>query len=72
MNDERPMTTGDWFFTLLLLSIPLVNVILLIIWACGAGNRNRVTYCRASILWVVVAIVIYALIIGSSGIFSRL
>ena len=72
MNDERPMTTGDWFFTLLLLSIPLVNVILLIVWACGAGNRNRVTYCRASILWVVVAIVIYALIIGSSGIFARL
>ena len=39
--NERPMTTGDWFITILLLAIPLVNIILFIVWACGVGNRNR-------------------------------
>ncbi|QBG46961.1 hypothetical protein EGM51_05970 [Verrucomicrobia bacterium S94] len=57
--DERPMTTGSWFLTLLVLSIPVVNVICLIIWACGAGNRSRVTYCRATILWVLLAGALY-------------
>ncbi len=73
--DNRPMTTGDWFFTMLLLAIPLVNVILFIVWACGVGNRNRVTYCRASILWFLIGIVLYVLlfvVLGvSTAIFSN-
>lgn len=59
--DNRPMTTGDWFITMLLLAIPLVNLILIIVWACGVGNRNRVTYCRASILWFVIGLVLYVI-----------
>jgi hypothetical protein len=62
--DERPMTTGAWFLTLLLLSIPVVNIILYIVWACGAGNRNRVTFCRASLLWLLIGVLLYVLLIG--------
>ena len=62
--DERPMTTGSWFLTLLVLSIPVVNFICLIVWACGAGNRSRVTYCRALILWALVGFLVYALLIA--------
>ena len=57
-NDMKPMTTGQWFLTLLVLSIPIVNIILYIVWAAGAGNVNRVTFCRASILWFLIVMVI--------------
>ena len=62
------MTTGDWFFTLLLLSIPLVNFILFIVWACGVGNRNRVAYCRATLIWAVLAFVLYFMLFSVLGI----
>ena len=55
-DNEQPMSTGAWFLTLLVLAIPLLNVILYVVWAFGAGNRNRVTFCRASLLWAVIAV----------------
>jgi len=57
--EDSPMSTGAWFFTLFVLAIPLLNVIMYIVWACGVGNQSRVTYCRASILWVVLFLIIY-------------
>lgn len=62
--DERPMTTGAWFLTLLVLAIPLVNLLMYIIWACGVGNRNRVTFCRATILWTVIGIAVYVILVA--------
>jgi hypothetical protein len=55
---DETMSTGAWFLTLLVLGIPFVNLILYIVWACGVGNRNRVTFCRASILLTVIGFAI--------------
>ncbi len=62
--DEQPMTTGAWFLTILVLAIPLLNLIMYIVWACGVGNRSRVTFCRATILWVVIGVALYAALAG--------
>ena len=65
------MSTTDWFFTQLILSIPLVNIIVLIMWAAGSsGNVNRRNFCRATLLWAVIAFLISAAIFAfalSSG-----
>jgi hypothetical protein len=58
------MTTGQWFWTLVILAVPLLNVIMYIVWALGSGNRSRVTYCRASMLIALIGIAIYAVLIG--------
>jgi len=58
------MTTGQWFWTLVILAVPLLNIIMFIVWALGSGNRSRVTYCRASMLIVLIGVVIYAVIFG--------
>ena len=63
--DDTQMTTGGWFLTLLILAIPVLNLIMFLAWALGVGNRNRVNYCRASILWVVVLLGIYALLLAT-------
>lgn len=61
-RDSAPiMTTGDWFVTLLILSIPIVNIIMLLVWGFGSqGNVNRQNYCRASMIWIAIGIGLYA------------
>lgn len=60
-DNEQPMSTWDWFWTMLVFVLPLVNVIMVIVWACGVGNVNRVTFCRAYLLWLAVAISLYVI-----------
>lgn len=63
IGDGSVMTTGQWFLTMFLLGIPLVNIILLLVWGFGSsGNLNRRNYCRASMLWMLIAIVLYSCI----------
>lgn len=66
--NNRPMTTIEWFLTIFVLTIPGVNLILYIVWACGVGNRNRVNFCRASILWCVLGVLIYFVLFSLIGI----
>ncbi len=65
--EERPMTTGAWFLTILVLAIPLLNLIMYIVWACGVGNVNRVTFCRATILWILIVVAGYV-ILAAAGV----
>ena len=44
---------ATWFFAILLMAIPLVNLIFLLVWAFGDGiNPNKVTWARAALLWM--------------------
>lgn len=53
--DVRPLTVGEWMFTLLVLAIPLVNLVMYIYWAVAEGvNLNRKRFCQASILWFLI------------------
>ncbi|MCF7848880.1 MAG: hypothetical protein K9M45_08530 [Kiritimatiellales bacterium] len=67
-HNDRPMTTGGWLLTMLLLIIPVVNIILYIVWACGVGNRSRVTYCRAGLLWMLIGALIYVVVFSVLGV----
>ena len=54
-GDTKPMSVGDWFFSLLVLAIPILNIIMYLVWALGSsGNVNRKNFCMASILWCVI------------------
>lgn len=46
----------EWFGLLFLFFIPVVNIIVFIVGACGVGKRSFVNYCRASLLWIVIGI----------------
>lgn len=64
-----PISVGSWIGILLLLALPGVNLILLIVWACG-GCRKMVkrSFARASLLLVAVFLVLGLI----SGIVLRL
>ena len=61
---EAPvMSVKNWMLTMLLLAIPLVNIIMLFVWAFGrASNPNKANYAKASLLWSAIFIVLYIVI----------
>jgi len=61
---------GDWVLTILVASIPIVNIIVLLIWAFGSGtNPSKANWAKAMLIWVIVGIAIGVLafiIIGTA------
>lgn len=71
------MSVGQWLITFLLLCIPLLNIIMLFIWAFDSTSARR-NFSRAQlilmgimmVLWI--CLIVLMLIFGmSSGIFSN-
>ncbi|MGL4485019.1 MAG: hypothetical protein ACRCUS_08730 [Anaerovoracaceae bacterium] len=63
MNDRNTvMSVGQWFVTLIVLAIPILNVIMYLIWAFGAGNKNRANFCRAGLIMILISVVLFGFI----------
>ena len=69
--DPSPMSVKDWFITILILAIPLVNIVMYLVWAFGSsGNLNRRNFCRATLLWIVIVFAVafvFLLMAGGSA-----
>ena len=61
---NRPFKTSTFFWTQVILLIPIVNIVLLFAWAFRKNsNENRKAYARSILLWI--SVVILALFIGT-------
>ena len=60
----KPITVRQWFWILLLLSIPILNIILILYWAYSdkTTNQNLTNFSRAILLWILIAISIALLV----------
>ena len=70
-SDHAPVSVGNWVLTYLLMCIPLVNIVLLFVWAFG-GNTPvcKSNWAKASLIWLLIGIVIWIvlfLVIGLSA-----
>ena len=66
------MTMGDWFVTLLILAIPLVNLIMLFVWGFGRNNKpSRANYCKLSLLLMLIGVVIWIVLMIAGVSFMR-
>lgn len=55
--DSQTMSVKDWVLTLIILALPLINIVMLLVWAFGStGNINRKNYCLASLLMLAIVI----------------
>ncbi|MCR5508027.1 MAG: hypothetical protein K6F34_04995 [Lachnospiraceae bacterium] len=54
------MSVGDWIITLLLTCIPIVNIILLILWAVGSSNDKpaRKNWAIAQLIFIGIAFIL--------------
>lgn len=71
MNEQQPVSVGNWMLTILIMAIPLVNLIMLLVWAFSSGTPlSKSNWAKATLLWMVIMIVIGVLfgIVGGMGI----
>lgn len=61
----EPVGIWEWFFVLLVFGIPVINVIVFLIYACGAGKQSLVNFCRAGLVWLFLATVLIVIALGS-------
>jgi len=60
----KPVTVGNWMLTTLLMCIPLVNIILLFVWAFGSNTPiSKANWAKAALLWALISAVIYVLLL---------
>lgn len=64
-NEERlhpVVSIGDWIITFIIAAIPIVNVIMLFVWAFGSTtNPSKANWAKASLIIFAVAVVFYIL-----------
>ncbi|MCF8019207.1 MAG: zinc ribbon domain-containing protein [Vallitaleaceae bacterium] len=68
LNDKnnQPMTVLGWLGTFLVMLIPLVNIIMVFVWAFGSnGNRSRKTFFQAYLI-IFIVLVILSIVFGSA------
>ncbi|WP_257883256.1 hypothetical protein [Hymenobacter sp. DG01] len=50
-----PVSTGDWIGTSLLMMIPVVNFVLLLVWAFSSGtNPSKANWAKANLIFMLV------------------
>ncbi len=62
----EPVSVSEWFWTLLIFAIPIVNIIVFICYVLGTGKPSIVNFCRASCLWFLVGLAL-SLLFGLLG-----
>lgn len=71
---DRHLTVQEWFITILVLALPLVNIVMYLYWAFADGvNISKRNFCRASLLWAVIGIAIgisVAMMAGMAAMFQ--
>lgn len=53
----------EWMLIMLVMIIPIVNIIMMFVWAFSEGNPTKQNYFKASLLWFAIVIGIYILFI---------
>lgn len=63
---NRPMKTASFFWTQVVLLIPVLNILLLFIWAFRKhSNANRKAYARSILIWIIlVMIAVFSVLIA--------
>lgn len=69
-HENAPVSLGNWMLTLLLTFIPLVNLIMLLVWAFSSSTPpSKANWAKAALLWMVIffAISILLALFGGLG-----
>ena len=63
-EEQQDMGIGWWLLTFLISIIPVVNIVMLIIWAAGSNPKNTVrkNWARAKLIWAVIMTVLSVLL----------
>lgn len=63
--NREPLSVGSYLLMFIVMSIPLVNFIMLFVWAFGNTNINRKNFAKASLIIMAIGIVLSIIFAGS-------
>lgn len=67
-GDYRVFGVGEWMITILFFLLPIINIIMMAIWAFSSkGNINRRNISRAGLLWMIILLLAYAVAMTVAG-----
>ncbi len=56
---DEQVTIGEWIITYLLMMIPIVNIVLIFIWAFGSGTKtSKANWAKATLIFMAVSVVL--------------
>lgn len=61
-TNESVMSVKDWLLTFVVMMIPIVNLVMMIIWAIKAENPSKRNYFIASWIMFAIMIVLYLIL----------
>ena len=69
-NNAPVVTFKEWMITILLMALPVVNIVMLFVWAFGGGaSISKANFAKASLVWmaigIVLSIILYATIFAA-------
>ncbi len=66
-RDMAPiMTIGNWIVTMIIMIIPIVNIVMLIVWAASKNeNPNRKNWAIAQLIFMGIGIAIYLILLST-------
>lgn len=65
-RNHSVVTIGDWVITMILMCIPVVNFIMLLVWAFGGGTpASKANWAKASLIFMVIGLLLTLLFWGS-------
>jgi uncharacterized membrane protein YqjE len=66
LNQAPIISVGEWVVAFILMAIPLVNLIVLLIWAFGSTNNpSKANWAKAALLFMVIAFALWFIVLGS-------
>lgn len=69
VNQEKPISVGEWVLTIFIAAIPLVGFVMLFVWGFG-GNapETKANWAKAALLWILIGVVLYGLLFMAFGV----
>ena len=65
-TEQNPVSVGEWVLTYLILCVPIVNIVMLFVWAFGSStNPSKANWAKASLIWFAIAFVLYMVMAGA-------
>lgn len=73
-DSNEVVSVGEWLMTSLIMAIPIVNIVMVFVWAFGGGaKKSKANFFKAAIIMMIISIVLAFFFIGSLlALFSEL
>jgi hypothetical protein len=66
-NKKEPLSLGGWLITLIILAIPILDIIMLCVWAFGGNRDEREKFAKAALILIIVGAILSVSLIGCVG-----